>query len=78
MTPFGIPYINGVNIHNYMDMDRGIIKYVDEVLTMDANGKYIRAEGINIEDICTILRETGTGSRTYDLLEPFFYDENTG
>lgn len=77
MTPFGIPYINGVNIHNYMDMDRGIIKYVDEVLTMDANGKYIRAEGINIEDICTILRETGTGSRTYDLLEPFFYDEET-
>lgn len=78
MTPFGIPYINGVNIHNYMDMDRGIIKYIDEVLTIDDNGKYIKAEGINIEDICTILRETGTGSRTYDLLEPFFYDENTG
>ena len=72
ITPFGIPYVNSTNIKEFFTPRRTAIKYVDNVITIDDNGEYIKADGVNIEDIVTVLNESGVTYSAYDLLEPYF------
>ena len=74
ITPFGQPYVNGTDIINFTYPDRSAIKYVNNVLTLDQDGKYIRAEGVVVEDIPGVLDSYGINYNLYDLLEPYYYD----
>lgn len=75
-TPFGIPYINSTNLINFYNKKALQIDYVDEVITEDEAGHLMRTSGVNIEDITTVLDEHGVKYNLYDLLEPYYYDEN--
>ena len=77
ITPFGIPYVNSTNISQFINDRRTAIKYVDNVITLDDNGEYIRADGVRVEDIVTILDAEGLTYNSYDLLEPYFLYEPT-
>lgn len=77
ITPFGIPYVNSTNIRQFLTEYRNNIKYVDDVLTINDNGQYIKADGVRIEDIITVLDANGVNYTSYDLFEPYFYYEPT-
>ena len=73
ITPFEIPYVNSTNIQSFINSTQDGFKYIDNVIVTDQNGNPVRTDGVNIEDIVTILNERGITYSSYDLLEPYFY-----
>ena len=75
-TPFGIPYVNSTSLKDFYNTDTLWFDYVDEVVTKNETTGLMQAIGVNIEDIATVLTETGVSYNLYDLLELYYYDND--
>lgn len=76
VTPFGKGYVNNQPITNFLDYEKNIT-YVNPVITQEENGLHTVDNGVNIDDIDTLLQENHLMQHPFDILKVFIFNEDT-